>query len=138
MRVSRRALLGVVSVAGLWGLGACGPEEDLEPLEALTSDPMADEQLLDLELVSSESRGYRTTMGKPEYAELTHHFQIIDDDVLTRAVTAAEDAGWVGEAPINEALRTWRGAKDSPRRTCAITVTDDGLLLVKLTNLETP
>ncbi len=140
MKLSRRALLGGTSMAGLWGLASCGSAENLEPLAVLTSDPMADEQLLGLELASSESHGYRKTMGKSNYAQLIHHFEIptAADDMLARAVTEAEAAGWVGEAPINETLRTWRGAKNSPRRTCALSIIDNGQLLLDLTNLETP
>lgn len=141
MDVARRSFL-LLAASATTLASACQRPSSPDLLGVLREDALADERLLGLELASSSATGYSTTLGKPNHATLKHRFALADADhqqVLADAVDEAKAAGWHGEAPINEALLAWNGSKQGPSRTCALTIDTGGdLLLVTLTNLETP
>lgn len=122
----RRALprrLVLVAAIGS-ALTACQEPDDMSQLPILTDDPMADEALLGLRLLSADEHGYRRALGKPRYAEVTRTFAVGSDPdaTLAAAVEEAKASGWAEAAPLNQDLLVWQGSKDEPRRTCSISL----------------
>ena len=105
-------------------LTACQESDDMSQLPILTDDPMADEALLGLRLLSADEHGYRTALGKPRYAEVTRAFAVGSDPdaILAAAVEEAGASGWAETTPLNQDLMVWQGSKEEPRRTCSISL----------------
>ena len=105
-------------------LTACQGPDDMSQLPTLTDDPMADEALLGLRLLSADEHGYRTTLGKPRYAGVTRAFAVGSDPdaSLAAAVEEAGASGWAETTPLNQDLMVWQGSKEAPRRTCSISL----------------
>lgn len=136
--LSRRLVL-MVAIGS--ALTACQESDDMSQLPILTDDPIADEALLGLRLLSADEHGYRTTLGKPRYAEVTRAFAVGSDPdaILAAAVEEAGASGWAETAPLNQELMVWQGSKEEPRRTCSISLNHAaGELRLTLTVVEVP
>lgn len=139
----RRALprrLVLVAAIGS-ALTSCQESDDMSQLAILRDDPMADEALLGLRLLSAEEHGYRTALGKPRYTEVTRSFAAGSDPdaTLAAAVEEAKASGWAEAAPLNQDLVVWQGSKEEPRRTCSISLDRPAKALrLTLTVVEAP
>ncbi len=107
-RLGRAVSYALVAVVGV-SVGGCSSDDTFLP--ALLADPMASYQAEGISLVRSDNqaRGTSLVTGKPVYAKVVRRYELEDEDegeeVLGRAIVAAEAAGWVfDDGPPRESV----------------------------------